>query len=292
MSKLICTMPVRNEDWVLGCSLRHVLKWVDEVVILDHASTDDTPVIISDIMREHPGRVHAYVEESPVWEEMKHRQFLLERARERGATHIVMVDADEVLTENLIPHIRPAIESIPAGYVMQFPWACLARSLDRYYTEGPWYNNWACMAFPDQPHLHWASRNGYDFHHRNPMGAPFRGWRAGNQGVSGLMHLQFVDERRLRAKQLLYCLTETVRWPGRSTPSQLNEMYGRAVYESNPKHVASADVPSTWWDGNEYKHLIRASTKVDPPWQELACVDMVNNHGLVPFEGLDFFGVL
>ena len=55
--KLVCLMPCRNEDWIIGLSARAALMWCDHLVVLDHASTDDTQAIIYDLMGEYPGRI-------------------------------------------------------------------------------------------------------------------------------------------------------------------------------------------------------------------------------------------
>ncbi|HXO41397.1 MAG TPA: glycosyltransferase, partial [Thermoanaerobaculia bacterium] len=60
--KLVGMMPVRNEDWVLGLSLRAALLFLDEVVVLDHGSSDGTPELLASIAAEHPGRVHRLAE--------------------------------------------------------------------------------------------------------------------------------------------------------------------------------------------------------------------------------------
>src|ERR1039458_4570452 len=142
--KLVATMPMRNEQWCVGVALRALLHWVDEVVVLDHASTDRSGEIVRQIAGENPGRVLILSESNPEWQEMRHRQWMLEEARLRGASHVVMVDADELLTGNLLDSIRGFIGGLPAGSILQLPWVCLARSLDRFYAAGIWYNNWVC----------------------------------------------------------------------------------------------------------------------------------------------------
>jgi len=87
-------MAARNEDWILGMTARAALMWLDELVILDHASTDDTVGIIAKVAHDHPKRVCYLHERDPVWEEMRHRQRMLDAAREHGATHICYIDAD------------------------------------------------------------------------------------------------------------------------------------------------------------------------------------------------------
>lgn len=288
-------MPVKNEDWILGLSLRAVLAWVDEVVVGLHACTDGSAEIVAAVADEYSGRVHVITQDNPVWSEMAHRQALLDRARAAGATHIAIVDADEVLTGNLIPHVRGIFESLNEGAIFQPPWVCLARSIDRYYTSGPWFNNWVSMGFRDAPWCHWQARDGYDFHHRHPMGGNLRFERpvmqspAPNLHSGGLMHLQFVSERRLRAKQALYKVTELLRWPGREPVQVVDERYNLAVYESDPGRTGAAVVPAEWW--GPYRHLLDHLHVDAEPWQEVEVRKAWQEYGAAKFRGLDLFGV-
>ena len=101
--KLIGLMPVRNENWILGCSLRAALKWCDAMVVLAHCCTDNSFAIIDEISNEHPNRVVAMIRPSEdEWPEMEHRQKLLDVGRALGGTHFALVDADEVLTAQLL----------------------------------------------------------------------------------------------------------------------------------------------------------------------------------------------
>jgi hypothetical protein len=265
-----------------------MLLWVDEVVILDHASTDRTPEIISEVAAENPGRVHAFRDDNPEWQEMRHRQFLLDEARKLGATHVVLCDSDEVLTGNLLPTIRSLMPA--PGTLLQLPWACLARGIDRYYTSGVWFNNWVSTAFVDQPWLGWSSagRGGYDFHHRHPMGRHMPTVQPVKQKQGGLMHLQFVDERRLRAKQALYQVTEHIRWPGRETPAQLAYKYGRAVYESDPSKYSTEACPAEWWA--PYAHLMKHLELGGEPWQLASIRSAIAEQGIERFKSLALFG--
>lgn len=289
--KIVCTMPVRNEDWVVGLSARAVLRWVDHLVVLDHASTDRTSAILAAVADEHPGRVTVLVEGKPVWEEMRHRQRMLDTARELGATHIAMVDADEVLSGNLLGTIRGLIEQMPAIATMQLPWRCLRGSIRTVMTSGIWGGASACMAFEDGPECYWSSahREGYDFHHRQPMGRPWIPYAPIAMLSGGLMHLQFVGARRLLAKQALYKMTEAVRWPGREPASGINARYDHAVYGAQGSRVA--ETPASWWAayGNLLGHLNLCDDEA--PWQELECRRLWREHGPEPFTGLDLFGV-
>lgn len=291
--KLVAIMPVRNEDWVLGLSARAILRWADSLIVLDHASTDSTREIILDICREYPAQIVVAGDDKPEWREMEHRQALLEMARACEATHIATIDADEVLTANLVPDIRAMFAACPSGATLQLPWQCLRGSIDKVHQSGVWASQFASSGFVDHPAFHWAAQaDGYQHHHRHPMGKPLMPWRPCGFSRGGLMHLQFVDDLRLKAKQYLYCLNDRLRRPkDRQTAQQVVDYYSPAVYgrwRGDGYPCALGDVPVNWWEGYEdlmpHLHLDR------DPWQLTECRRIVReNPGIAV--GLDHFGL-
>lgn len=291
--KLICTMPARNEDWILGLSARAVLEWVDELVILDHASTDGTIHICRDLISVYLDRVQYLNEPDPQWNEREHRQRLLEFARSRGATHIVMVDADEVLTGDLLPKIRELITGMPNVVTLQIPWLAMWGAIDHVVTRGLWAEQDVSVAFRDEPRCHWKrDADGNDFHHRHPMGRPNIAYRPVRQRTSGLMHLQFASQRRLKAKQFHYQLIERLRWPDRETPNQVRQRYSYAVYGDHRDTgipMMTADVPAQWWA--PYKQWMQYLNVDGVPWQEAEIIRIIGENPGIE-RGLDDFGVL
>lgn len=303
-------MAARNEDWCLGLTARAALMWLDELVILDHASTDGTRGICDELRAEFGTRLHKITESDPVWEEMRHRQRMLDIARQNGATHICYIDADEILTGDLLQpvpgqtaqRIRGLFHILPPNSIMQIPWLALRGSIGQVHIRGPWADGQiASFGFIDDPRLGWSSagRGGYDFHHRQPMGKPLVPWTPlASQGLrSGLMHLQFVSGRRLRAKQALYKLTEVLRWPGREPVERVDWCYNLAVYGQykTPTAPLGADPTLTqapmgnWWDA--YLPLMKHFKPHALPWQEAECLRLIEEHGIKRFEGLDLFGI-
>jgi hypothetical protein len=294
--KIVAIMPVRNEDWVLGLSARALLRWVDHLVILVHASTDRTLDIVTDLYMADKGRISVIYIKDPVWREMAHRQELLTRARLNGATHIVTIDADEVLSGNLVKHARLMVEDIPAGMVLQLPWITCRDSIYNQHGSGLWSEQHASCGFVDNPRLHWQARNGYDFHQRAPMGLPEVPFRPVTHAGGGILHLQYSSRRRLLAKQALYKMTEVVRWPGRDTVATINQRYDWSVYgaprrpeDGNPRFDL-APVPVQWWEG--YEDLQKYLDVDAEPWQERECQRLWETHGPAKFAGLDLFGVV
>jgi len=105
--KIIGMMLARCEDWVLGLSARAALEWVDELVIVDHCSSDMTPRIISELSGLYPWKINlSRWNDAEKWDEMEMRDHALQLARKFGGTHAAIIDADEILTGNLIYSIR------------------------------------------------------------------------------------------------------------------------------------------------------------------------------------------
>lgn len=280
---LIATLPVHNEAWVIRASLRAVLDWCDAAVVLLHACTDWTAEIVQNIAAWNPGRVHILTDDDPVWREMQHRQSMLEAAREMGATHIAVVDSDEILSANLVPQIREQVERLRPGQLMMIPGYNLRGGLTHYHVNGLWGNRQFPVVFPDEPGMHWS---GDLFHHREPMGALLQRVRLIDYGRGGILHLWGASERRLIAKHRMYKLTERLRWPEKSI-TEINRMYNLAIYgfvDDAPSTWKYAPVPADWWGP------YRAGIDVDAvPSQEAECERLIAQHGREKFAGLDLF---
>jgi hypothetical protein len=277
---------------VLGLSLRVALRWCDAVVVYLHACSDASPDIVEAIIRENDrGRVYVLWDKDPKWDEMSHRQQMLELARNAGATHIAIVDADEVLSTSLIG--REYICSMPQGGMLQLPLYNLRGSIARYHADGIWGNRIVDLAFADNKAAQWA---GDCFHARAPSGVQWQPYKPIAQGQGGIMHLWGCSERRLRAKCALYKVVERLRWPDRPA-AVIERMYDWAIkgQEGHPSYGTPAtwayrDVPTEWWA--PYASLMKYLDVDAEPWQEAEVRRLVIQHGAEMFAGLDLFGVL
>lgn len=287
--RLVGMMPCRNEDWILGLSARAALMWCDALVILDHASTDETWSILGNLDADFKDRIFWLKEKDSTWREMEHRQLILNLARDLKATHMAIIDADEVLTGNLLPMIRAHVESMAPGWLLQLPGYNLRGGMDRFHANGIWGQRWFSTAFRDDPRLGWS---GDRFHQREPSGAFMRQHRPIMQGQGGVMHLWGASERRLRAKHAAYKMIETLRWPTKSRV-EINRIYNQAFFPSANTQFEQtwtyAEVPANWWE--PYTEL-RSRVQLDAvPWQEEMCRQLHVEHGAERFAGLDLLGV-
>jgi len=278
-------MPIRNEAWTVGLSLRVALRWCDSAVVLLHSCTDGSREIVEDVAIEHPGRVIILRDDCPSWDEMEHRQLLLTVARNGGATHVAIVDADEILTGNLIEPIRGIIAGMKAGHILQLPGYNLRGSLERYHATGIWSNRWFSTAFKDDGCANWQ---GDQFHHREPFGFPNISYRPVPQGSGGTLHLWGASEQRLRAKHRAYRIQETLRWPNKPA-RQIEEMYswaerGTGRRGDTPETWRFNAVPEGWW--GPYENLMHHLRIEDEPWQAEWSDAMITQHGRARFVGL------
>ena len=283
--KLVGLMPVRNEAWVLGLSARVALQWCDELMIGLHECSDASAAIVGDIYREFPGRITIATREAGAWEEMRHRQSLLQMAREHcwQATHIALIDADEILTANLVPTIRQSIERLSES-IMMLPLYNLRGSMDRYHANGTWGRRIVSVAFKDSPELEWR---GDRFHHREPMGRVWRPFQPYGQADGGVLHLWGANERRLAAKHRLYKITERLRWPDKDVREieQMYSMYDKGALGDDPRRWTFNSVPESWIE--PYRELMEKHLHLDAvPWQEAECERLIAEHGRERFAGL------
>jgi Glycosyl transferase family 2 len=277
-------MPVRNEDWCLGLSLSVALRWCDAVVVLDHASTDCTRQLLRSFEGVHGKRIQPLSVGSHSWDEMQHRHMMLLCAREHGATHIAIVDADEVLTGNVVHQIRAMVEALKPGHILNLPLYNLRGSIMRYHSNGLWSNRTVPVVFADSPELHWA---GDHFHHREPKGRYLTPWHPLAQNEGGVFHLWGVSERRLRAKHRLYRIVERIRWPDKSI-QEIERYYSFATKGGPDEDAATwtyATPPSEWWA--PYSSLMDYLELNAEPWQEAECERLIKQYGQDYFSGLD-----
>lgn len=282
--KLIGLMVVRNEDWVVGASLKAALEWCDEVIFVDHASGDRTVDLYHEVSGDNPRRVHySRWDDAAKWDEMEIRQHSLLVLRKHKGTHGAIIDADEILTGNVTDSIRGQFAKLVPGECLEVPMLGM-RSLDAYQDDDSvWSRAWLTLGFRDTPTLSWKPDvDGYHHHHRAPYGVSgFKKFLA-SKAQGGTMHLQFANERRLKAKHVLYRMVDHLRWPGRETVNQLNVKYDQALIK--PGKVTP--VPTSFWRGVD-----RSAIELDGiPWQESEVYRLLNEHGKECFDGLDLKG--
>lgn len=273
-------MLCRNESWVMPCTVRAAMRWVDDLYILDDDSTDSTCELINQLQKEYPKRIKPYFwPRQEYWAEMDARQYLFEMAR--GASHYAIIDADEMLTANHLPNVRDWFSLLAPGQCIDVPMVAPWKGLSHY---SPHTRGVITLGFADTPKLCWKPRGTEQYHHhsRPPHGSsPDRlAPMIGEDG--GCFHLQWAAWERKIWKERAYCMTERLRWG--YPVSDINNKYH---WWSKPPHGEDLKpVPDSWYAGNPIRQI-----RLDHvPWYKQECERLLGKHGKEAFVGLDLWG--
>lgn len=133
--KIVAMMPVHNEaDRFLEDVLSHLSRWVDEIVVLDDASTDATPEICQgfekvDLIRN---RENMFQEN-----EARLREKLWEQTVEHDPDWILALDADELFTDRIMDEVDWYLHQQSYDAV-SFRLFDLWKSQAQYRVDGQW----------------------------------------------------------------------------------------------------------------------------------------------------------
>jgi hypothetical protein len=285
--KIVCGMMAHNEDWVIGLTARAALLWCDELVVIAHRCKDKTVEILNEVQRE-TGRTVTVIEETGEFRPLNFFRMMYEARGWFGRddhTHMVILDADELISADLVASIRKMIQHVGKHAAVEMPWIPICDSLTTMDATGPRSKHRTAFVFGAVQGQDWPlTRPGeYDLHRtRLPQHVKTL---LQLSGPGGLMHLQYVDLRRQRAKEVRWKMMEMMRWPGRVTPQYLNAYYDSAVTERGE----IVPVPVEYWAGYEqWMPLVRIGGE---SWEEKEAKRMWD---MYPdrFKGLDLLGVI
>lgn len=281
--RLVGLMLVRNESWAVEAVLESALKWVDHLCILLDRCTDRTTEIV---LAANDGRISVETTESDtLWMEMTHRQRTLDMGRAAGGTHFAVIDGDELLTANVHGQVRGWFEALAPRELIELP-RIAPVSHTHYWSDRHEHAGGAItLGFMDHPDLAWKPRGSeaYHFHGRPPHGSGnFNAPLGRDRTAGGIMHLQYMNRNRMRAKSLWYMLNERVRWPDRKTPQELCSIYGAML--DSPQETSP--IPEEWWGIDKSKIKIESG----PSWHLDECLSLVDEYGRGILQGLDTRG--
>ncbi len=290
--KLVALTATRNEDWVLGLSLRVSMSYCDAVVVADHGSTDRTAQIIDEAQAEFPNcPIDVRRVGQTEWREADIRQEMLERGRRLGGTHFVIVDADEVPTGNLLPQLRGLAFSAHPGCWVSLPMIATYHSPTVYRWDGLWGERSAIpWAFADSAELCWKFSSAYQCHRRSPFNAFDQGLLFSGRDRGGLFHLQFANKIRLQSKAAWYKMMETVTYPGTRTAADLNQIYDWALRDESAAQVDV--VPHDWWGPYLERGWLQFFQPNAPAWHFREAHRLAEQHGRQRFAGLELHGIV
>jgi glycosyltransferase involved in cell wall biosynthesis len=271
--QLVCLTPVRNEAWVLDRFLRAASMWADAIVVLDHASDDESAQIAQQFPKVHLTR-------APQPSYQIHRATLVDAARALvpGPRVLVALDADEFIASDAwhADEMRDFLLS-PPGTLARMRWINVLPREPRAWIPPTRLD----FMFVDDG----SSFNAHDMHGpRLPLAKA--GATVDLDGPK-VIHLQYLDWERMRAKQRWYQAQERIEHP-RKRPIQIYRQYHHmdaiSPTERHPLH-------QEWFAGYTSDGGIDLLA-VDPqdayPTDERV-LDLFREHGVERFRRVDLW---
>lgn len=157
---LLAMLPVRNEaDRYLKTALTHLSEYVDGIVILDDASTDETPRICQNFSKVIS--FHRLDESLFGKDESILRRILWEMTVDLDPDWILALDADEIF-ESSIKNELLSLTRQNKNDLVYFPIYHFWGSLTHYRTDGLWnplFSKIACLyRYLKNKNYHWPDR--------------------------------------------------------------------------------------------------------------------------------------
>lgn len=114
---------VKNEQDIIEPFVRHNIRFVDHLLILNNGSIDQTRRILSALAQEFPG-LHVSDDESFGYTQSQRMTALLRHAQEKfAADYVLLLDADEFLDCPDREALLGALLGIPSGGCGFIPWS-------------------------------------------------------------------------------------------------------------------------------------------------------------------------
>src|SRR3954453_8976257 len=273
--EIVCLTPVKNEAWILESFLRAASHWADRIVVLDQESTDASPAIA-----ERFEKVHLVRESGARFDESSRQQRLIAEARALATRQqiLIAVDADEALSANIFggPMWEQLVAAAP-GTLVRFRLANFLPGGRRAWIPPGLFP----FGYVD---------DGAD-HHGTLIHTPRVPVRDGapelvlDDGV--MIHRQYLDWNRMKAKQRWYQCWELLNDPRRSA-LDIYRQYHHMDAVPEEQFVA---VPDEWLAAYRDAGIDLRSVgdEEGSHWDE-AVATILREHGVERFRRLEAWG--
>lgn len=285
-SKIVGYMQVRNEENIIEQALRCLALYVDGIVVLDDASTDNTPHILAKLKSELPIELIISNTES-AWltgKETDNMQKLLDAGRAVGGTHFVFMDADEIISSNCLSNnfLRNIILSLKSGDKVGFRFLNLWRSANQYRSDSSPYGacNYRFIIFCDYPGASYKD----SFLHGSRFPAPLPGKEYKLPDCYAVLHFQFVNWENLLVKQAWYRCLERVK--NIQAPDRINQRY-RGSKDEN--YLALSPVNPHWV--SHYDNFDMSVYDKPVAWRKKQVLEWFGLYGKDYFAELDIWDI-
>lgn len=266
---LICATPVRNEAWIIGQFVAAASVWADAIVLIDQNSTDRT----REIARQFP-KVRIADNPNPEYNEAVYRQLMLEHARKiPGQRLIFPLDADEFLNADLFdtPDWQ-AMLAMPPGGTAYGNWVNLRDGFRSCHI----FDHPVTLCYMDDGSQFTGS---YIHSGRSPVHPTLPKLLVGR---GRLLHYQYLDWGRMKAKQRWYQALETLKYPDKRPIA----LY-RAYHHMDVTSARCDPVQESWFAGYEARGIPLRTINCEPrPWFEAELLKLFEKHGVARFRKL------
>lgn len=126
----ICIMPIKNESWILGRSLKCNSLWADKIIIADQSDNDEC----RKIAKQFP-KVKYIANTSSKYSEHERQNILLKEARLMPKPRVIFsLDADEVLSANYAESREwQTVHELPEGTAIYIPRVEILPDVETYW---------------------------------------------------------------------------------------------------------------------------------------------------------------
>jgi predicted O-linked N-acetylglucosamine transferase (SPINDLY family) len=124
VTRLVAVGTVRNEEDIIESFVRHTLRFVDELRLVDHLSTDRTPAILAALQAEGLA-VHVTRHSGQT---LVQEQLVTQLAREAfraGADWVIPLDADEFIEAGNLRAVLADLDRTAPGAIGWWPWVSM-----------------------------------------------------------------------------------------------------------------------------------------------------------------------
>lgn len=270
--KIIALLPFKNEAHNLFAYMKNMSKLADLIIGFDDNSSDNSLEIFKDLgglpltfdLKNNFSRGGQY----------KIRNALLNKGRELGGTHFIILDADEVFNETFTDVGRNYIQKLKPGEVLQLLWISCYPDMSHYVSgDSPWTPRYHDFIFCDSKQLYYP-KSGLHFG-RIPVFSGRRMQVDSNIGV--VLHKQFIFKEDFELKQCLYRMHEFLE--GKSNAFAINHTY--SITRQGFNDVKS--LPHNWQSKEGFFSSSISS------WRKDELRSMLNSYGVRKFRNLDIW---
>lgn len=203
--KTLVLLPIKDEDWILDYTLSVFETFADHIIVADQNSSDDSLKICA----KHP-KVKVIKNEA-IGHSNEVRWKLLEEARKiDGENLIFCLDADEIISQDTVEHIKKKCAEYGKGTCFSLFWIQTWKNIQTQRIDTVWGKNIKPVAFFDDRKMDYAREYVINDHTSR---IPTLGIRQQIETEYVFIHLHFAAWNRSIMKQAWYRCSELIAKP-------------------------------------------------------------------------------